>query len=188
MAYPQLLNNQGTYDFKLLTCMEVGPSYQRYCETTAFSALIADPCEYTELIAEGFPNILAAPQLRYDDLSLSAAIRSAGGAFPWLDTVGGTYSTGPQGVCGEVAYSVVPSDGPVQLVGDTLSWSPNLDVAAGDYQYSLVGTLVRYGISSSVDFTVASLPCVAELDVQRIYLNSMTRLWSEDPTTQVFGD
>ena len=166
-----------------MTCIEVGPSYTRFCETTLFSARINDPCEFTELYADGFPNILTAPQLRYDDLSLSSAVRSAGGNFPWIDSVGNLYSSqdAPQGagVCGEIVYRVEPQDGPVQLVGDTLSWAPDLDVAPGDYTYTIVGTLVRYGISNSVDFTVSCLPCVTELDIQQMYLSNMQRLWSE---------
>lgn len=43
--------------------MEVGPAFKRFCETTYFTAKINDPCEShpTELIADGFPNILSAP-------------------------------------------------------------------------------------------------------------------------------
>lgn len=63
-----------------------------------------------------------------------------------------------------------------------------LDVAPGDYTYSIVGTLVRYGFSSSVDFTVRALPCVTELNIKQMYLNSMHRLWSEAPVTQSVAD
>jgi hypothetical protein len=104
-----------------------------------------------------------------DYLSLSTAIKSAGGNFPWLDTIGNQYTsqdekTGP-GVCGEVAYYVEPADGPVKLFGEQLEWHPNLAVATGDYTYTLVGYLVRYNIEARVDFTVRSLPCVTTLDV-----------------------
>lgn len=54
------------------------------------------------------------------------------------------------------------------LVGDRLTWSPTLDVNPGDYTYQLIGTLTRYGISQSVDFTVRALPCETTLDVQSI--------------------
>jgi len=93
----------------------------------------------------------------------------AGGNFPWIDTVGNLYSAEDvlvgAGVCGEVAFTVEPNDGVVKLVGDTLSWSPMLDIVPGDYTYKIVGTLVRYGIQSSVDFTVRALPCETELNI-----------------------
>ena len=63
-----------------------------------------------------------------------------------------------------------------------MRWAPDLNVQPGDYTYQLIGTLTRYGISSSVDFTVRATACVTELSVQNISLGNMARLWSQEPT------
>lgn len=181
---PNSLSNVGTYEYQMRTCIDVHGL--KVCDTTTFTVTIVDPCIDlpTQLYPEGFPNILTAPQLRTDSLTLSAAIITAGGNFPWVDSVGNNYSAG---ACGPVVYTIFPADNLVTLTGDTLRWAPDLGVAPGDYTYQLVGTLTRYGISSSVDFVVRSTACTTDLNVQNLNLGNMGRWWSEEPTYQDFS-
>jgi len=176
---PNSLSNTGTYEYQLRTCIDVHGSL--ICDVTTFTVTILDPCADlpTILYPEGFPNILSAPQLRQDSLTLSAAIIAAGGNFPWVDSVGNNFSAG---ACGPVVYSIFPADNLVTLAGDTLTWSPDLTVSPGDYTYKLVGTLTRYGISSSVDFVVRATACTTTLNVQNLNLGNMGRAWSQEPT------
>lgn len=122
-------------------------------------------------------------------MTVSTEILNSAGAYPWDDTVSQNLGFA---ACGSVSYRIEPQATAQDLLltyyGDTLTWSPDLSILPGTYTFKLIGKLDRYGFESSVDFFVKVLPCTTSLSIQSIYLGDMSRLWSQKPVIQEFGN